>query len=228
MLVLFCLLCCTALCCPKFLYVCPLKIKVPHPSHPSTRVSVQVPTLGIHFSPARYCRLMDLVNIICGTKQNDTQPVAQPVVESSQQIFVPWNPPDLANEARVVVWKVYALYSLSLLPKWACWIFSLFFLFLFNLYIYIFHSGNWLYCCCMAALFSCLIWIISLCVGVWSVPELSTMLKVFLVLPFYFSVCNCFSSNVENSVNLRQSYHLQRQLILQHYLHVIKHVHTVK
>ncbi|GMP92955.1 hypothetical protein CsSME_00042986 [Camellia sinensis var. sinensis] len=77
------------------------QIKVPHPSYPSTRVSVQVPSLGIHFSPARYCRLMELFNILYGT----TQSSGQPELENFQADFVPWNPPDLATEARILVWR---------------------------------------------------------------------------------------------------------------------------
>ncbi|XP_059643008.1 uncharacterized protein LOC132284858 [Cornus florida] len=77
------------------------QIKVPHPSYPSTRVSVQVPSLSIHMSPARYCRLMELLNIFYGTMENS----GQPVVEKSQPEFAPWNPPDLATEARILVWR---------------------------------------------------------------------------------------------------------------------------
>ncbi|GFZ13853.1 calcium-dependent lipid-binding family protein [Actinidia rufa] len=77
------------------------QIKVPHPSYPSTRISVQVPSLGIHFSPARYCRLMDLLNILYGT----TQSSGQPEFEKLQAEFVPWNRPDLATEARILVWR---------------------------------------------------------------------------------------------------------------------------
>ncbi|CAL5415223.1 unnamed protein product [Camellia sinensis] len=77
------------------------QIKVPHPSYPSTRVSVQVPSLGIHYSPARYCRLMELFNILYGT----TQSSGQPEFENFQADFLPWNPPDLATEARILVWR---------------------------------------------------------------------------------------------------------------------------
>lgn len=78
------------------------KIKVPHPNHPSTRVSIQVPSLGIHFSPARYCRLMELMNILHGAMPN----AEQPTVGNMQTELAPWNPPDLATEARILVWKV--------------------------------------------------------------------------------------------------------------------------
>ncbi|RYR15607.1 hypothetical protein Ahy_B04g072461 [Arachis hypogaea] len=41
-----------------------LKIKVPHPSYPSTCISIQVPNLCIHFSPERFCRIMELLSIL--------------------------------------------------------------------------------------------------------------------------------------------------------------------
>ncbi|RYQ84331.1 hypothetical protein Ahy_B10g103520 [Arachis hypogaea] len=41
-----------------------LKIKVPHPSYPSTCISIQVLNLCIHFSPERFCRIMELLSIL--------------------------------------------------------------------------------------------------------------------------------------------------------------------
>ncbi|CAK9187594.1 unnamed protein product [Ilex paraguariensis] len=103
------------------------QIKVPHPSHPSTRVSVQVPSLGIHFSPARYFRLVELLNILYGTMQSGTQHV----VENFQEELAPWNPPDLATEARILVWRGIG-YSV---PAWQpC------FLVLSGLYFYVLES----------------------------------------------------------------------------------------
>ncbi|XLR30782.1 hypothetical protein S83_058682, partial [Arachis hypogaea] len=40
------------------------QIKVPHPSYPSTCISIQVPNLCIHFSPERFCRIMELLSIL--------------------------------------------------------------------------------------------------------------------------------------------------------------------
>ncbi|XP_071939359.1 uncharacterized protein [Coffea arabica] len=77
------------------------QIKAPHPSHPSTRVSIQMPSLGIHFSPARYCWLMELVNIFYGTMETSEQLVT----DSLQTEFAPWNPPDLATDTRILVWR---------------------------------------------------------------------------------------------------------------------------
>lgn len=86
-----------------FYFVMLVKIKAPHPSHPSTRVSMQMPSLGIHFSPTRYCRLMELLNILYGTMATSEQLAT----ETLQTDFTPWNPPDLATEARILVWRVF-------------------------------------------------------------------------------------------------------------------------
>ncbi|KAI6692875.1 hypothetical protein NL676_020585, partial [Syzygium grande] len=77
------------------------QIKAPHPSYPSTRVSVQVPNLGIHFSPARYCRLMELLNILYGPKGI----MGQPRIDSFEAELAPWTPIDLASDARMLVWR---------------------------------------------------------------------------------------------------------------------------
>ncbi|XP_015087740.1 uncharacterized protein LOC107031055 isoform X1 [Solanum pennellii] len=77
------------------------QIKVPHPSHPSMRVSVQVPNFGLHFSPARYRRLMELLDILYRTMAE----TEQPAIENLPPEYAPWYPPDLATEARILVWK---------------------------------------------------------------------------------------------------------------------------
>lgn len=77
------------------------QIKVPHPSYPSTRVSVQVPNLGIHFSPERYCRLMELLNILYGTMDH----FSQPGIDNSQAESPSWTSADLTANARMLVWK---------------------------------------------------------------------------------------------------------------------------
>ncbi|KAM7259519.1 hypothetical protein ACFE04_015260 [Oxalis oulophora] len=103
------------------------QIKVPHPSYPSTRISVQVPNLGIHFSPVRYCRLMELLSILYSTKET----CAQPTVDKFQDDIVPWNPVDLSNNARILVWKGIG----NSIAKWQpC------FLVLSGLYLYLLES----------------------------------------------------------------------------------------
>ncbi|XP_017974971.1 PREDICTED: uncharacterized protein LOC18603726 [Theobroma cacao] len=77
------------------------QIKVPHPSYPSTRVSVQVPNLGIHFSPARYCRLMELMDVLYVAMD----PSVQPGVVDLQAGAAPWSAADLATDAKILVWR---------------------------------------------------------------------------------------------------------------------------
>lgn len=78
------------------------QIKVPHPDYPSTCISVQVPNLAIHFSPSRYRRLMELLNIFYGA----TEISGQPAVDSFQATLASWDTIDLASNARILVWKV--------------------------------------------------------------------------------------------------------------------------
>ncbi|XP_047948182.1 uncharacterized protein LOC125194160 isoform X1 [Salvia hispanica] len=77
------------------------QIKVPRPNHPSTRISVQIPSLGLHFSPKRYFRLNELLNLLNGAMHSDEQHR----VEHLQTGHVPWSPLDLATEARILVWR---------------------------------------------------------------------------------------------------------------------------
>ncbi|KAJ6689863.1 hypothetical protein OIU85_006185 [Salix viminalis] len=77
------------------------QIKAHHPSYPSTRISVQVPNLGIHFSPARYSRLLELVNILYNTVDN----YGQSTIDNFQTQIAPWSSADLATDSRVLVWR---------------------------------------------------------------------------------------------------------------------------
>ncbi|ONI27903.1 hypothetical protein PRUPE_1G110200 [Prunus persica] len=76
------------------------QIKVPHPNYPSMRISIQVPNLGIHFSPSRFQRLMKLLNIFYGTLET----CGQPAVDDFQA-ETPWSPADLSGDARILVWR---------------------------------------------------------------------------------------------------------------------------
>ncbi|XVE82332.1 hypothetical protein DITRI_Ditri15bG0139900 [Diplodiscus trichospermus] len=77
------------------------QIKVPHPSYPSTRVSVQVPNLGMHFSPVRYCRLMELLDILYVAMD----PCVQPGVVDFQAGLASRSAADLATDAKILVWR---------------------------------------------------------------------------------------------------------------------------
>ncbi|KAH7682946.1 Vacuolar protein sorting-associated protein 13 [Dioscorea alata] len=75
------------------------QIRIPHPSYPSTRINVQVPNLGIHFSPAIYGKIMELLNIFYQSAEiSDDNTFLQTG-------HMPWDPPDLASDARILVWR---------------------------------------------------------------------------------------------------------------------------
>ncbi|ONK67151.1 uncharacterized protein A4U43_C06F16540 [Asparagus officinalis] len=77
------------------------QIKIPHPRYPSTRISVQVPNLGIHFSPERYCRIMELLSIFYSTIESSSQDTDVSLRPGS----LPWLPADLTTDARILVWR---------------------------------------------------------------------------------------------------------------------------
>lgn len=79
-----------------------LKIKVAHPSYPSTRISIQVPNIGVHFSPTRYMRIMQLSDILYGAMKTYSQAPVDHIPDGIQ----PWSPADLLSDARILVWKV--------------------------------------------------------------------------------------------------------------------------
>ncbi|KAM2018735.1 hypothetical protein ACFX1T_021631 [Malus domestica] len=74
------------------------QIKVPHPSYPSMRISIQVPNLGIHFSPSRFQRLMKLLNIF-------TMETCSLLALDVFQAEIPWSLADLSAEARILTWR---------------------------------------------------------------------------------------------------------------------------
>ncbi|XP_042516642.1 uncharacterized protein LOC122090931 isoform X2 [Macadamia integrifolia] len=103
------------------------QIKIPHPRYPSTRVSFQVPNLGIHFSPARYYRILELLKIIYSMLGNR----GQDTIENSQIGLAPWSPADLATEAKILVWRGIG----NSVAEWQpC------FVVLSGLYLYVFES----------------------------------------------------------------------------------------
>ena len=79
-----------------------IKIKVPHPDYPSTRVSFQVPNLDIHFSPKRYSKIVELLGVLNHLKGGNNE-----VSDSHKSgSLPPWYPADLAADARTLVWRV--------------------------------------------------------------------------------------------------------------------------
>ncbi|XP_076932508.1 uncharacterized protein LOC143598077 [Bidens hawaiensis] len=104
------------------------QIKVPHPSHPSRRVSVQVPTLAIHLSPSRVSRIMELLDILSGTIESGTK-----LVEDYKAEHAPWSSIDLATEAQILVWRGIGYSVASWQPSY---------LILSGLYLYLLESST--------------------------------------------------------------------------------------
>ncbi|KAG0559465.1 hypothetical protein KC19_10G107200 [Ceratodon purpureus] len=73
------------------------QIRVQHPNYPSTRLAIKVPRLGIHFSPARYHRLMSVLSALEGGDN-----VADDSPET--EVAVPWQLADYSSDARLLVW----------------------------------------------------------------------------------------------------------------------------
>lgn len=69
------------------------QIRRPNPSYPSTRLAVRLPSLGFHFSPARYHRLMQVAQIF-QTKDDE-----------GSHILRPWEEADFEGWLSLLSWK---------------------------------------------------------------------------------------------------------------------------
>ncbi|KAE9596742.1 putative vacuolar protein sorting-associated protein [Lupinus albus] len=69
------------------------QIRLERPYYPSTRLAVRLPSLGFHFSPARYHRLMQVIKIFEG-KDGD-----------SSEFLRPWHQADLEGWLSLLTWK---------------------------------------------------------------------------------------------------------------------------
>ncbi|KAJ7944655.1 pleckstrin-likey (PH) domain-containing protein [Quillaja saponaria] len=69
------------------------QIRVENPVYPCTRLAVRLPSLGFHFSPARYHRLMQVVKMFEG------------VDSESSELLRPWNQADFEGWLSLLTWK---------------------------------------------------------------------------------------------------------------------------
>uniref|UniRef100_A0A1J3IIE4 Putative vacuolar protein sorting-associated protein 13A n=1 Tax=Noccaea caerulescens TaxID=107243 RepID=A0A1J3IIE4_NOCCA len=69
------------------------QIRRPNPSYPSTRLAVRLPSIGFHFSPARYHRLMQVAQIF-QTKDDE-----------SSHVLRPWEQADFEGWVSILSWK---------------------------------------------------------------------------------------------------------------------------
>lgn len=72
-----------------------IQIRLENPSYPSTRLSVRVPSLGFHFSPARYHRLMRVAKIF------------QEEGSENSDLLRPWNQSDFEGWLSLLIRKVF-------------------------------------------------------------------------------------------------------------------------
>lgn len=72
------------------------QICVPHPKFPTTRVALRLESLGFQFSPARYHRIMQVVEEFTGGSNED----------AAHSAFRPWDNPDFDGQLSVLSWKV--------------------------------------------------------------------------------------------------------------------------
>lgn len=97
-----------------------VQICVPHPKYPTTRVAIRVQSVGFQFSPARYHRIMQVVEVFSGG----------PDVDATQSAFRPWDSPDFDGKMMVLSWKVSLCSSILY-----CCLFSLL---IFTVYLHVF------------------------------------------------------------------------------------------
>ncbi|KAG0604101.1 hypothetical protein M758_10G145000 [Ceratodon purpureus] len=71
------------------------QICVPHPNYPTTRIAVRLQSVGFQFSPARYHRIMQVVEVFSGGSDE----------EATQSAFRPWDSPDFDGPMSVLSWK---------------------------------------------------------------------------------------------------------------------------
>jgi vacuolar protein sorting-associated protein 13A/C len=78
--------------------VCTQQICVPHPKYPSTRVAIRLPSLGFQFSPARYHRLMQVINVFSSQSSKGGN-------DNGTSSIRPWDPADFEGPLSVLSWK---------------------------------------------------------------------------------------------------------------------------
>ncbi|KAF8689392.1 hypothetical protein HU200_041935 [Digitaria exilis] len=71
------------------------QIQLESPLYPSTRMAIRVPSLGFHFSPARYHRLMEIVKIF---QDSDSE-------NSSSDLEHLWDQADFEGWSSLLTWK---------------------------------------------------------------------------------------------------------------------------
>lgn len=71
-----------------------LQMRLANPLLPSTRLAMRLPSLGFHFSPACYHRLMQVAKIFQGENRDNAD------------LYRPWDQADFEGWLSVLTWKV--------------------------------------------------------------------------------------------------------------------------
>jgi hypothetical protein len=79
------------------------QIQLDSPLYPSMRMAIRVPSLGFHFSPARYHRLMEILKIFQDSASED----------NSSNLEHLWDQADFEGWSSLLTWKVCVLYLYS-------------------------------------------------------------------------------------------------------------------
>lgn len=94
---------------PNIVLSCHLiQIRLENPSYPSTRLAIQLPSLGFHFSPARYHRLMRIAKLFQDEDNEDSDS------------FRPWNQADFEGWLSTLTRKVSFFLSVHPLHPFLC------------------------------------------------------------------------------------------------------------
>lgn len=101
---------------------------------------------------------MELLNILHGAMET----CGQPAVGNFQAELAPWNPADLAVDARILVWGVCPYFE----GEYICEHVNPMHISSEHLYVKFLDVGSRQLCCYVGALFPCIIWVISLCPGI--------------------------------------------------------------
>lgn len=105
------------------------KLRIPHPAYPLTHIALQVPHLGLHFSPGRYHKFAQLIATFDDSNGSSDKIELPEKIQTKPS----WYPPEHEGSSMVLVWKGLGNAVAEWQPCWA--VFS-------GSYLYILESAN--------------------------------------------------------------------------------------
>eukprot|EP00250_Pteridium_aquilinum_P021886 c25256_g1_i1 orf=924-13886(-) len=91
------------------------KLRIPHPAYPLTHIALQVPHLGLHFSPGRYRRLSQLIATFDDSNCSSDKMEQSGLIKANAS----WYPADHEGSSMVLVWKGLGNAVAEWQPCWA-------------------------------------------------------------------------------------------------------------